>query len=188
MALTRTLGANSTALDRVIEATAPLGGGITIAPWYAHQGDVRSMLITEPPPDRRIAGMPKRPPRKIQLDDAPELLQRRLCPPLPRAVEPPALLCSTCSAPYCRTVCGNIAPDGDHLATGLGDLLSGLGVQFRDDDLGSLPSEQLGGRASDAGSGARNDGYFSVKPWHVWSPRFTVGHRPPGADGDQGAH
>src|SRR5437764_506592 len=61
------------------------------------------MLMTEPPPDLAIAGMPKRQPRKVPKRSS--LIARQNSSSgastavLSAAVEPPAVLCRTCSPP-----------------------------------------------------------------------------------------
>jgi len=59
--------------------------------------------MTEPPPDFDQSGDPEPAAEKraveIELDRAPELVERRLDGGVSTAVEPPALLCRTCSPP-----------------------------------------------------------------------------------------
>ena len=103
--LLRRIGDRQRAGDR---GDAALGGGVAVAPGTPISATFELMLMTEPPPDLAIAGMPKRQPRKVPYRSS--LMARQNSSSgastavLSAAVEPPALLCSTCSPPKWPTV------------------------------------------------------------------------------------
>ncbi len=169
-----------------------LGGGVAVPAGDAHQGDIGRHVDDRPATgtnDRRDAeAAAEESAEQVQLDNTPEFLQRRVCDVavlhgraagvVVQHMQRAVVLDRFADRCLDAFGFGDVCSDGDYLSAGLGDqlrgLLTGLGVDVRDDDLRTLLREQLCGRPADAGAGPGDDGDFSVQTRHVCFP-LSVG-------------
>jgi hypothetical protein len=174
---------------------AAFRGGVAVAAGNAHQGDVRRHVDNRAAAGTKNCGnaeaAAEEGAEQIQLDGAPEFVQRRLghvvvagggaagvvVQDVQRAVVADCLV----DGGFDAVGVGDVGWDGEGGAAFPGDqvcgLLAGGLVAFGDDDAGALLGEQYGGGAADAGSGAGDEGDFALQAWHFCSSGRSVDHR-----------